>query len=51
MSGMTFSIQMGLARESVTVEGGELNMSTLKDIACAFIYRKVREIYLFVTGH
>lgn len=46
MSGMTFSIQMGLARESVTVEGGELNMSTLKDIACAFIYRKFPDCVL-----
>lgn len=49
MSAMTFAIQMGLARESVTVEGGELNMSTLKDIACAFIYRKVRKTILICT--
>ena len=34
-------MQIGLVREAVTVRGGELNMATLKDIACAFVDRKV----------
>ena len=37
----TFHMQIGLVREAVTVEGGELNLATLKDIACAFVDRKV----------
>ena len=42
-STLTFAMQIGLVRESVTVEleGGELTMATLKDIACAFVDRKV----------
>ena len=43
---MTFAMQIGLVREAVTVtvEGGagDLTMATLKDIACAFVDRKVR---------
>ena len=39
--GITFSLQIGLVRESVTFEGGELTMSTLTDIACAFVDKKV----------
>ena len=38
---LTFSMQIGLVRESVTVEGGELTLATLKEIACAFVDRKV----------
>ena len=40
---LTFAMQIGLVRESVTVEleGGDLTLSTLKDIACAFVDRKV----------
>ena len=40
-NGLTFSMQIGLVRESVSVEGGELTLTTLKDIACAFVDRKV----------
>ena len=43
---LTFSMQIGLVRESVTVEGGELTLATLKEIACAFVDRKVS---LFLT--
>ena len=41
--GTTFAMQIGLVRESVTLKGesGDLVMSTLKDIACAFVDRKV----------
>ena len=38
---LTFAMQIGLVRESVTVEGGELTLLALKDIACAFVDRKV----------
>ena len=41
---LTFSMQIGLVRESVTVEGGELTLSTLKEIACAFVDRKVSSV-------
>ena len=41
VGGMTFAMQIGLVRESVTVEGGDPTISTLKDIACAFVDRKV----------
>lgn len=37
----TFAMQIGLVRESVSVEGGELSMKTLTEIACAFVDRKV----------
>ena len=39
---MSFFMQIGLVREQVTVEGGELSMASLRDIACAFVDRKVR---------
>lgn len=46
---MTFAMQIGLVREAVTVtvEGGagDLTMATLKDIACAFVDRKVRRLF------
>ena len=40
---LSFQMQIGLVRESVTVqmEGGNLTLTTLKDIACAFVDRKV----------
>ena len=38
---MTFAMQIGLVRESVTVEGGELTLSTLREIAGAFVDSKV----------
>ena len=40
---LTFHMQIGLVRESVTVqmEGGDLTLATLKEIACAFVDRKV----------
>ena len=41
---LVFSVQIGLAREAVTVALGgaaEFTMSTLTEIACAFVDRKV----------
>ncbi|XP_064622260.1 serine/threonine-protein kinase D3-like isoform X4 [Lineus longissimus] len=40
---MSFFMQIGLVREQVTIEGGELTMASLKDIACAFVDRKFPE--------
>ena len=40
---LTFSMQIGLVRESVTIDVTEpLTVPTLKDFACAFVDRKVR---------
>ena len=38
---MTFAMQLGLVRENVTVEGRDVTMSTLRDIAWAFVDRVV----------
>ena len=41
---LVFAVQIGLEREAVTVALGgyaEFTMSTLTDIACAFVDRKV----------
>ena len=50
VNGMTFSLQIGLVRESVTFEGGELSMSTLTDIACAFVDKKVNRKFTPCRG-
>ena len=38
---LLFHMQIGLVRESVAIEGKDLTVHTLKDIACAFVDRKV----------
>ncbi|CAH1792142.1 unnamed protein product [Owenia fusiformis] len=38
-----FYMQIGLSRESVRVEGGDLTMTTIKEIACTFVDRKYPE--------
>lgn len=46
---LTFLIQIGLVRETVTVNldgSDQLTMETLKEIACAFVDRKVRQTYV-----
>lgn len=43
---LMFHMQIGLVRESVAIEGGDLTVPTLKDIACAFVDRKVRNFTL-----
>lgn len=42
-AGMTFAMQIGLVRESVTVVEGDITLATLKDIACGFVDKKVGE--------
>ena len=52
---LTFSMQIGLVRESVTVDVAELSLPTLKDFACAFVDRKVNtaafSFLCHVTGY
>lgn len=46
---LTFLIQIGLVRETVTVNldgSDQLTMETLKEIACAFVDRKVRQTHV-----
>ena len=38
---VTFIFQLGLVRDSVTVDASQLTLKTLKDVACEFIIRKV----------
>ena len=47
----TFYMQIGLVREPVTVtrDRGELTLTTVKDIACAFVDSKVGVIFTCVT--
>ena len=48
---LVFQMQIGLVRESVAVQldGGNFTLSTLKDIACAFVDRKVNFFLEFKT--
>lgn len=39
---ISFFMQAGLTKDVVTVDMSELNLKTLKDLACNFIDRKVR---------
>ena len=41
-------MQIGLTREQVNVEG-ELTLPSLKEIACAFVDRKVMDIFFFTS--
>lgn len=44
----SFQMQIGLTREQVNVEG-DLTLASLKEIACAFVDRKVSFVSKFVT--
>ena len=44
-SSITFYLQSGLAKDSVTIETSDLNLKSLKDLACNFVDRKVRNDY------
>lgn len=41
----SFQMQIGLTREQVNVEG-ELTLASLKEIACAFVDRKVITLFI-----
>lgn len=38
---VTFMMQAGLARDSITVDVCDLNLKSLKDLACNFVDKKV----------
>ncbi|CAL1292971.1 unnamed protein product [Larinioides sclopetarius] len=40
---VTFMMQAGLARDSITVDVGDLNLKSLKDLACNFVDKKFPE--------
>jgi hypothetical protein len=41
---VSFFLQSGLAKDSVRMETSDLNLKTLKDVACNFVDRKVRAV-------
>lgn len=43
---VTFTMQVGLARDSITVDVGDLNLKSLKDLACNFVDKKVHILFL-----
>ncbi|CAH6779622.1 Prkd3 [Phodopus roborovskii] len=38
---VSFLLQIGLTRESVTIEAQELSLSAIKDLVCSIVYQKV----------
>ena len=40
---VSFFLQSGLLKDSVTIEASELNLKSLKDLACNFVDRKVSQ--------
>lgn len=38
---VSFLLQIGLTRESVTIEAQELSLSAVKDLVCSIVYQKV----------
>ncbi|KAL0620975.1 Serine/threonine-protein kinase D3, partial [Plecturocebus cupreus] len=43
---VSFLLQIGLTRESVTIEAQELSLSAVKDLVCSIVYQKVLTIIL-----
>uniref|UniRef100_A0A8C4PJQ4 protein kinase C n=1 Tax=Equus asinus TaxID=9793 RepID=A0A8C4PJQ4_EQUAS len=44
---ISFLLQIGLTRESVTIEAQELSLSTVKDLVCSIVYQKFPECGFF----
>lgn len=42
---VTFQMQSGLIRDTVTVDVNELNLNSLKSLACNFIDKKVKFLF------
>nr|KAF6448467.1 protein kinase D3 [Rousettus aegyptiacus] len=38
---VSFLLQIGLTRESVTIEAQELSLSAVKDLVCSIVYQKI----------
>lgn len=41
MHGISFLLQIGLTRETVTIEAQDLSLSAVKDLVCSIVYQKV----------
>jgi len=41
---VSFLLQAGVVKDSVSIETNQLNLKTLKDLACNFVDRKVSEL-------
>lgn len=41
MHGVSFLLQIGLTRETVTIEAQDLSLSAVKDLVCSIVYQKV----------
>uniref|UniRef100_A0A8C5RMK3 Serine/threonine-protein kinase D1-3-like ubiquitin-like domain-containing protein n=1 Tax=Laticauda laticaudata TaxID=8630 RepID=A0A8C5RMK3_LATLA len=39
--GISFLLQIGLTRETVTIEAQDLSLSVVKDLVCSVVYQKV----------
>lgn len=39
--GVSFLLQIGLTRETVTIEAQDLSLSAVKDLVCSIVYQKV----------
>uniref|UniRef100_A0A8B9GIR2 Serine/threonine-protein kinase n=1 Tax=Amazona collaria TaxID=241587 RepID=A0A8B9GIR2_9PSIT len=47
MHGVSFLLQIGLTRETVTIEAQELSLSAVKDLVCSIVYQKFPECGFF----
>uniref|UniRef100_A0A8C4JHN7 Protein kinase D3 n=1 Tax=Dromaius novaehollandiae TaxID=8790 RepID=A0A8C4JHN7_DRONO len=41
MHGVSFLLQIGLTRETVTIEAQDLSLSAVKDLVCSIVYQKM----------
>ncbi|KAF4794944.1 Serine/threonine-protein kinase D3 [Turdus rufiventris] len=47
MHGISFLLQIGLTRETVTIEAQDLSLSAVKDLVCSIVYQKFPECGFF----
>uniref|UniRef100_A0A8C0BL50 Serine/threonine-protein kinase n=1 Tax=Buteo japonicus TaxID=224669 RepID=A0A8C0BL50_9AVES len=47
MHGVSFLLQIGLTRETVTIEAQDLSLSAVKDLVCSIVYQKFPECGFF----
>lgn len=45
--GISFLLQIGLTRETVTIEAQDLSLSVVKDLVCSVVYQKVQYNWAF----
>jgi len=46
---VSFSFQSGLIKDSVSIETSDLNLKSLKDLACNFVDKKVSKHYSLIA--